>query len=221
MSKIVVVADGSFPVHEIPLGYLRDADVIVCCDGSAENLVNYGMVPEAIVGDMDSLSEELTVRFADRIYIDESQDTNDLTKAITWCHNSGYNDIVIVGASGKREDHTVGNISLLAEYSKYLNVRMITDTGIFMPYHESCRISSSPGQKVSVFSINPETEITSTGLKYALNKRKLGNWWEATLNEALGDYFELRFTRGPVLVFLVFIAPLPPLKGGLNPLNIL
>jgi thiamine pyrophosphokinase len=210
MLKTVVVADGSFPVHEIPLVYLRDADVIVCCDGSAENLVKYGLVPEAIVGDMDSLNEELTVRFADRIYIDESQDTNDLTKAVTWCHNSGYNDIVIVGATGKREDHTVGNISLLAEYSKYVKIRMITDTGIFMPYHESCKISASPGQQVSVFSINPETEITSVGLKYALNKRKLDNWWEATLNEVLGDSFELRFSGGSVLVFLSFAAPLPP-----------
>jgi thiamine pyrophosphokinase len=205
MSKTVVVADGSFPVHEIPLGYLRDANVIVCCDGSTGNLVNCGMVPDAIVGDMDSLSEDLTVRFADRIYVDETQDTNDLTKAIMWCHNSGYNDIVIVGATGKREDHTVGNISLLAEYSKYVNVTMVTDTGIFSPYHGSCTISASPGQQVSVFSINPETEITSVGFKYVLTKRKLGNWWEATLNESLGDYFELRFTVGPVLVFLKFL----------------
>ncbi len=205
MSKTVVVADGSFPVHEIPLGYLRDADVIVCCDGGTGSLVNCGMVPDAIVGDMDSLSEDLTVRFADRIYVDKTQETNDLTKAIMWCHNSGYNDIVIVGATGKREDHTVGNISLLAEYSKYVNVMMVTDTGIFMPYHGSSIISASPGQQVSVFSIKPETEITSVGLKYALNKRKLGNWWEATLNESLGDYFELRFTVGPVLVFLKFL----------------
>jgi thiamine pyrophosphokinase len=205
MSKTVILADGSFPEHEIPLGYLKSADIIVCCDGSTENLVSYGMVPYAIVGDMDSLSDELTVRFADRIYIDEDLDTNDLTKAVMWCHGSGYDDIVITGATGKREDHSVGNISLLAEYSKYVNIRMITDTGIFIPYNESCIIPATPGQQVSVFSINPGTEITSAGLKYPLNKRRLSNWWEGTLNESLGDYFELRFMKGPVLVFLKFI----------------
>jgi thiamine pyrophosphokinase len=162
------------------------------------------MVPDAIVGDMDSLSDELSEKFADKIYIDENQDTNDLTKAVIWCHESGYNDIVIVGATGKREDHTIGNISLLAEYSEYVKVKMVTDTGIFLPFHKSCRIESFQGQQVSVFSINPETEITSTGLRYPLIKRKLKNWWEATLNEAAGNLIGLEFTEGSVLVFLKF-----------------
>jgi thiamine pyrophosphokinase len=67
-----------------------------------------GMQPDAIVGDMDSLSDELANRFADRIYLDENQDTNDLTKAVMWCSDMGYKDIVIVGGTGKREDHTLG-----------------------------------------------------------------------------------------------------------------
>ncbi len=79
---------------------------------------------------------------------------------------------------------------------------MVTDTGIFLPFHKSCKIETFPGQQVSIFSINPETEITSSGLRYPLIKRKLKNWWEATLNEANGDHFELEFEGGRVLVFL-------------------
>lgn len=202
--KTVIIADGIFPANDIPLGYLKDADVIVCCDGGTASLLNAGFLPDAIVGDMDSLGAELTNRFADRIFIDENQETNDLTKAVNWCKESGYRDIVILGATGKREDHTIGNISLLAEYSKFADVRMVTDTGIFLPFHGNCRISSFRSQQVSVFSINTGTEITSSGLKYPLVKRKLGNWWEATLNESLGDFFELEFSTGPVLVFLKF-----------------
>jgi thiamine pyrophosphokinase len=162
------------------------------------------MLPGAIVGDMDSLRDDLTSRFADRIYIDENQETNDLTKAVMWCHESGFNDLVIVGATGKREDHTIGNISLLAEYTKLVRVIIITDTGTFYPFLESCSIPSLPGQQVSIFSIDPETEITSSGLKYPLKKRKLRNWWEATLNEATGDCFELKFKGGVVIVYMVF-----------------
>jgi thiamine pyrophosphokinase len=202
--KTVIIADGTFPEHRIPLGFLKEADTIICCDGSTGNLVNAGLIPDAIVGDMDSLSSELANRFADRIFADETQETNDLTKAVIWCKDSGYKDIIILGATGKREDHTIGNISLLAEYSKYVTVKMVTDTGIFLPFRETCRISCYPGQQVSVFSIDPQTEITSSGLKYLLNKRKLLNWWEATLNEALGEFFELEFSGGPVLVFQKF-----------------
>jgi len=203
-NNIVIVADGSFPEHEIPLGYLKNAGKIICCDGSVGNLVSAGYIPDAIVGDLDSLTENLAIRFADRIFLDESQATNDLTKAVQWCREMNYNEIVIVGATGKREDHTIGNISLLAEYAKTMNVKMVTDTGIFIPFLKSCTVQSFPGQQVSLFSIDPETKITSSGLKFPLNGIKISNWWVATLNEAPGDSFSLEFSNGKVIVYLKY-----------------
>jgi thiamine pyrophosphokinase len=208
-SGTIILANGKFPENEIPLGYLKSADRIICCDGSAENLINAGYIPDAIVGDMDSLNDELKNRFSDRIFTDDEQETNDLTKTVNWCHESGYNDIIILGATGNREDHTIGNVSLLAEYLKYVNVKMVTDTGIFLPFLESCRVPSFPGQQVSIFSIDPDIEITSKGLRYQLIGRKLKNWWEATLNETTSEYFELKFDGGAVIVFLKFLTPLP------------
>ena len=202
--KTVIVADGVFPEHDIPLSYIRNAERIICCDGSMKNLINAGYIPEAIVGDMDSLTEDLSVRFADRIFPDDNQVTNDLTKAVRWCSESGYKDLAIVGATGKREDHTIGNISLLAEYIKDVNIIMVTDTGLILPFLKSSAISTFPGQQVSIFSIDPDTEITSTGLRYPLLRTKLRNWWFATLNEALGESFSLEFSGGRVIVYLKF-----------------
>jgi thiamine pyrophosphokinase len=202
-SFTVIVADGTFPSHEIPLGYLKNAKRIICCDGSTQNLIITGMQPDAIVGDLDSLSDELANKYADRIFLDENQDTNDLTKAVMWCIEMGYMDIVILGGTGKREDHTIGNISLLADYVGNVNIIMVTDTGIIRPLFKSSEISSFPGQQVSIFSINPETEVTSYGLRYPLNKTKMTNWWQATLNESLGDSFSLDF-NGRLIVYLKF-----------------
>lgn len=201
-SYTVVVADGSFPQHEIPVSYLKNAERIVCCDGSVSSLVLAGMEPEAIVGDMDSIDEEFANRFADRLFRDDSQDTNDLTKAITWCNEMNYKNIVIIGATGKREDHTIGNISLLTEYAKSMNVIMVTDTGIFRPVLKSTVMDSFKGQQISIFSIDPATGITSDGLKYPLSDTKIDNWWCATLNEALGNSFSLEFSEGRIIVFL-------------------
>jgi thiamine pyrophosphokinase len=203
-SGTIIVADGTFPVHEIPLGYLKNAKRIICCDGSAANLVLAGFTPDAIVGVMDSLSNDLATRFADRIYVDKDQETNDLTKALYWCVENGYDDLVIAGATGKREDHTIGNISLLAEYVRIVNVIMVTDTGFLIPLVNSARLSSFKGQQVSIFSIDPETEITTKGLRYPLNKAKLKNWWVATLNESTETEFEINFSGGAVILYLKF-----------------
>ena len=203
-AKTVIVADGSFPIHKIPLDYLSNAGMIICCDGSTDNLLKAGYIPDAIVGDMDSLSGATANMFRDRIFYDGNQDTNDMTKAVRWCSERNFKDLVIVGAAGKREDHTIGNISLLAEYVKDVNVIMVTDTGLLLPFLTGSRVSSFPGQQVSIFSIDPATEITSEGLRYPLDRKKLNNWWVATLNEALDNSFSLEFSQGRVIVYLKF-----------------
>jgi len=203
-SRTVIVADGTFPTHSVPLDYLKKADRIICCDGSVANLFRADFIPEAIVGDMDSLGDDMANRFADRLFPDGNQDTNDLTKAVNWCKGKGYRDLVIIGATGKREDHTIGNISLLTDYIKDVNIFMVTDTGFFLPLMKSSEISSFPGQQVSVFAINPDTEITSYGLRYPLNHTKIKNWWYATLNESTGDSFSLEFSDARVIVYMKF-----------------
>jgi len=84
---------------------------------------------------------------------------------------------------------------------------MVTDSGIFIPVLESTTIETVQGQQVSVFSIDPLTEISSTGLKYILDYKRLTNWWTATLNEATGNKISLEFNRGRVIVYLKFFDP--------------
>ena len=202
--ETAIIANGKFPDHPFPVGYLLNAKRVICCDGAADSLLDFGLEPFAIVGDCDSVHRKIAEKYQDRLFRDSDQESNDLTKAVKWCSECGYNDIVILGASGKREDHTLGNISLLVEYAQIVNVKMVTDAGIIYPLLESCKFQSEKGQQVSVFSINPETEISSEGLKYKLERKKLGNWWNATLNESEGNSFTLEFDNGQVLVFMKF-----------------
>lgn len=203
-SKTIIVADGCFPVHDIPLKYLRNAERIICCDGGADQLIKTGLLPVAIVGDLDSVSPELAGKYSDRLYPCSDQETNDLTKAVRWCTERNYRDLVILAATGKREDHTIGNVSLLVEYAAEAEVMMVTDSGILRPFLKSCTFKAVPGQQISIFSINPETGIRSRGLVYPLTGRKLRNWWEGSLNEASGEIVELQFEGGAIIVFTAF-----------------
>jgi thiamine pyrophosphokinase len=203
--ETAVLANGKFPDHPYPLNYLLNAKRVICCDGAADSLIDFGLEPFAIVGDCDSVNKKIAERFKERLFRNNDQETNDLTKAVNWCSQRDYKDIVILGGTGKREDHTIGNMSLLLEYAGFVRVKMVTDAGIIIPVSESCKVESQKGQQVSIFSINPETEITSAGLKYRLDKKKLSNWWNATLNEAEGSSFTLEFTHSPLLIFLKFM----------------
>jgi thiamine pyrophosphokinase len=198
----VILANGTFPVHPVPLARLRAADLIVCCDGAAENLVANGFEPGIIIGDLDSVSTTLKRRYRKVLVQDSDQETNDLTKAVNWCVSHGIREVAILGATGIREDHTLGNISLLADYNDKLDAVMLTDTGTFKVYDRSFTLGSHPGQQVSVFSIDPKLSVTSSGLRYPLNNLILHSWWRGTLNETTDREFTLEFEKGKVILFI-------------------
>ncbi|MDR1343249.1 MAG: thiamine diphosphokinase [Prevotellaceae bacterium] len=200
----VALAHGEFPVHSVALRLLRSATSIVCCDGAVEALLQFGMEPTHIVGDLDSIPPELKERFADRLHHEADQESNDLTKSINFCKLNGYNKITILGATGKREDHTLGNISLMADYAGKVDVQMLTNYGALSVACSSSTFESFAGQQVSIFCLSPRTKITTKGLQYPITDRSLPSWWMGTLNASLGDSFSVHFSEGSVLVFRAY-----------------
>lgn len=200
--RVVIVANGKFPEHEVPLTLLRKAEVVVCCDGAIANLDKNGIEPTVIVGDLDSLSEDYKLRFAAKLSHDPDQNTNDLTKSIKWCKSNNLYNINILGATGIREDHTLGNIGLLPFYARMgMHVRLITDNGIIIPLIKSSSIDSFNGQQISIFSPNNSTRITTSNLKYPIVNSTLDELWMGTLNESLGNTFTIEFNPGPLILF--------------------
>ncbi len=196
-SHIAILADGDFPKHEIPLERLALADAIICCDGSVIKLERFtSLHPTWIVGDMDTLNENDKIRLKEIIIHNPDQETNDLTKAFNFALTHSPKQITILGATGGREDHTLGNISLLADYSDSIaNIEMITDSGIFTAYSDSCTVESRPGEQVSIFTFDPTLKIKSAGLKYPTDQVLFDRWWKATLNESSEERFSLELSH--------------------------
>ncbi|MDR1895648.1 MAG: thiamine diphosphokinase [Prevotellaceae bacterium] len=197
----VILCDGKFPEHDIPLNILNNAGKIICCDGAAAKLLNYGKEPYSIVGDMDSIPDSLRIKYIDRIFGDSDQDTNDQTKAVHWCHKRGISPIVILGATGLREDHTIGNIALLSDYIKLMDIIMVTDTGTFVAINRTTTFKCRAGQQISIFAITPQTKITPKGLKYGTASMRFANWNQGTLNETLSDSFQISMDTGKLLIY--------------------
>ena len=207
MFDVVIVANGQFPSHEIPLDILRRAQYVVACDGAIAHLRQAGVGADVIIGDGDSVPEEFRHLL---IQISEQED-NDLTKATRYCINhaslitlhSSLLRVAYLGATGLREDHTLGNISLLMRYYREMGIDgvMFTDYGFFIPAYGTRTFSSAKGQQVSIFNFG-STRITSEGLRW--NSYAYDQWWQGTLNEALSDTFTLA-ADGYYMVYLQFL----------------
>ena len=176
----VIVANGLFPSHAVPLEILKNARHIVCCDGAISH------VPQAdvVIGDGDSIPSA----YQGRLIRIEEQEDNDLTKATRYCLSQGWHHIAYLGATGLREDHTLGNISLLMRYYQEMGVEgtMFTDHGFFIPAFGNRTFNTTKGQQVSIFNFGCH-RLASDGLRW--NCYDFDQWWQGTLNEALSDSF--------------------------------
>ena len=177
---VVIVANGEFPTHRIPLEVLKHARHIVACDGAISHVPQ----AEAVVGDGDSVPAE----YHNRLFQIDEQEDNDLTKATRYCLNKGWKRIAYLGCTGLREDHTLGNIGLLMRYYRKMGVEgiMFTDYGFFTPAYGNRTFQSEKGKQVSIFNFGCR-QLTSEGLRW--NSYAYDEWWQGTLNEALGDSF--------------------------------
>lgn len=198
----VVLCAGDFPTHDIPLCVLRDAPYLCCCDGAAVQAVSHGLQPDAIVGDGDSLPDDFKRQYSGIIHLVSEQEYNDMTKATRHCIRRGARRIAYVGATGKREDHTMGNISLLAYYLDSLSVQpvMLTDYGFFVPASGSRTFGSFARQQVSIFNVSSRS-IVSEGLRWP--SYAYSALWQGMLNEAEADTFTLR-ADGTYIVYRTY-----------------
>ncbi len=111
--------------------------------------------------------------------------------------------LVYLGATGRREDHTLGNISLIVRYAREMGVEplMATDEGWFVVLKGETQFESFERQQVSIFNVDCR-QLSSEGLKWA--SYPYGQLWQGTLNEAQGPTFTLK-GDGYYLVYRTYL----------------
>ena len=204
MNSVVILANGDFPKHPAPLRILKEATSIICCDGAVNYLNEYELIPSQIIGDMDSISKELKIKYEDSLIHIEEQNENDLRKALKWAENNGAKKASILGATGKRDDHSLANIFTLLEFPSQLKMTIFTDHGKISVVKGDQKFASFTGEQVSIFSVDQSIEITTTYLKYNLNNKKLTTLYLGSLNESINDVFTISISHGKILVYQVF-----------------
>ena len=213
----VIIGNGEFPKKEYPRYVISRADYIVCCDGAlAKYLRNcekiFGTLrePDAVVGDMDSLSDGLRRKYGHLIVHQSEQQTNDQTKAMRHIMQNfpDVSDIFITGATGVGEDHTIGNISLMMEYAREydlsrINLTMVSDHSVIFPVTDSIELDCGIGREISILTPDNSLRIKSKGLEWKTDDVVFDNWWKATLNRASEDTVKLEFNHSSLAVIIM------------------
>lgn len=198
----IILANGAFPATRQTIDIFKKAKMIVCCDGAADVCLAHGRIPDATIGDCDSISAKLRRKLGAAVVAESGQDDNDLSKAVKWCAANGIVPDCILGATGLREDHTMGNILRLEEFDAIVpGIKIVTDYGFFSVVRSPARFRTDVNSPVSVFPLHDGTFAKSTGLEWKLDGILLEPLWRATLNKTNRRSFSIE-TNKPVVVFV-------------------
>ncbi len=217
MLNVVIICDGKFPQTEYPRYIIRSADFIICCDGALRKFMRankaiFGSerLPNLVIGDMDTLPASLQKKYADIIVKEDEQEHNDQTKAVRWALSNlqDISAIHILGATGGRADHTIGNVALLMEYTRMfklgdISLEMVSDEGTFFPINDTVEFECGIGRGVSIFSPDNGLRIKSEGLEYPTDDVVFDNWWKATLNKASQDTVRLELSHRSIALVML------------------
>ena len=214
---VVIICDGQFPKTEYPRYLIRTADFIICCDGALKKFMKNSTaifgeerLPDLVIGDMDTLPASWQKKYADIIVKESEQEHNDQTKAVRWALSNiqGIGELYILGSTGGRADHTIGNLSLLMEYTRMfelgeITVQAITDEGTIFAVNDTIEFDCGTGRCVSIFSPDSSLKIRSVGLEYPTDDVVFDNWWKATLNRATQDTVKLTFSHRSIALIIL------------------
>ena len=153
------------------------ADLVIAADGGSLTLERWGITPHVVVGDLDSLDRARVDRLADRgaevLSHPKEKDESDMELALALAMRRGARDVTLLGAFGSRLDHTLANVTLVADPTyRELALRAVRGTTQLRPLHGGAHltIERPAGSLVTLLPVRGDAEgVRTTGLRYPLD----------------------------------------------------
>ena len=196
--NVSVILNGQMPTDDTIINQITNSDYIIAVDGSANKLFDLEIIPDVIIGDLDSLQNINNKNI--ELVKTPNQNKTDFRKTLEWCIEKNILNISIFGISGESEDHFLGNYYTLSDFGEKISWKAFTDFSVISPCVGNKKFESFKGQKVSLFCMKGSSTVNSENLEYPLQSYHLKPSDDAVRNLSLEDHFTIESTT-TILVF--------------------
>jgi len=207
MPRVIIFANGHLPDLEAARALLHADDYIIAADGGSNHLMEMGILPEIVIGDLDSVDEdtlfELTNAEVRIEQYSEDKDETDIELALRYAADLRPSAILIVGALGGRLDQTLANLSLLTDPTLY-GIDICLDDGVEEAFfcRKQVEVRGRSGDTVSLIPWHGPVEgVTTEGLQWPLYSETLyPDKSRGISNVMLKDEASIRIQSGLLLI---------------------
>ncbi len=204
MKKCIILANGRSPQKSI-IKYLKknNYSTLICADGGANSAKRLNIIPDYIMGDLDSVHESTLNKFKpdSKIFQIKRQNDTDVEKCLKFAIKGKFSESILLGVTGNRLDHTFCNLGIVIKFFNRIKLRIIAENSILTPYTGSIKLKTSPGETISLYGFSKETKIDSRDLKYPLRNISLPfGEKESTSNIALYNSTKINISGGIIFI---------------------
>jgi thiamine pyrophosphokinase len=204
VKKCIILANGKAPSKRT-IEYLKNSGykTLICADGGANTAYKYNLVPDAIIGDFDSILPKVFKHYSHRSFIKKvtRQNDTDVEKCLKYAIQKKYNEAVLLGATGDRLDHLYCNLGILLKYFSRIKVTLIHDKSLMRVYEGKVTLTTVTGETISIYGFDSKTKFASSGLQYPLKKFSLPfGVRESTSNVATGAEVKININGGRAFI---------------------
>lgn len=204
-----MVLAGQPPSDELITWRMEEADYSIAVDGGYLCFRQAGLVPDTLIGDLDSLSEEEHPgsEFPElKVMHLHEQDSTDFEKALNWIQvNTNIKKLIILGGLGKRTDHLTTNLLVASVANQSLEITFDDDQEWMRRVTPSCPLSlhGRKGANLSILPLCESSGVTTKGLQWELNSENIGgSKIVGQSNRCKSDLVEIKCETGNFFVFL-------------------
>jgi thiamine pyrophosphokinase len=204
LKKCIILANG-YPPRKILIKFFqnRGFSTLICADGGANSALKMNLIPDVIMGDMDSISNDAKRKFGKtfKIISIKRQNDTDVEKCLKYANQKKYTEVLLTGVTGNRLDHTICNLGIVLKFFPQINISLIAEESYLKPYEGNVRLKSIKGETISIYGFDRKTKIQSKGLKYPLKDVALPfGKKESTSNVATRRDVELNIRGGVIFI---------------------
>lgn len=176
------------------------APVLVAADGGADHALAAGHVPEAVIGDMDSISEAACLRMGPaRLHAISEQHSTDFDKCLRSIHAPL---VIAVGFDGNRMDHALAAFNTLARNPGRACILLGPHDAVFLAPARPLEMALEAGSRLSLFPMGPVSG-RGTGLRWPIEGIDFAPGGHiGTSNEVVAGRVSLEFSAARMLVIV-------------------
>ena len=207
MKRVVIIANGTIENKTFHKKTIKNTDYVICADGGANSAYSLGIIPDAIIGDMDSISKRVLAHYKKKkktgIIIDDDQDKTDLELAISFSLLQKPNEIFVLGAIGSRADYNWANILSLLMIPDSIKTTLINENNEINIVRKRVQINGKKGDTVSVIPLTAVKGLSYAGLKWGVKGKDIPFGWIGVSNVMTGKKATVSLRSGKALVIKV------------------